>query len=317
MPRRMWSRVLARTSTGTPARSARRSPGPSRAAQSDLVGDGVRLAEERQPPRPRATGIEGRRRPRREGGHQAPWHSAHKSDHPAACDGRFARPIAVRRAQCATCALRPRWCSSHPARGDRGTGGQSAVNRSRPRAARHHRHLRWAHRAPRLPRGPADQVLGVIGPNGAGKTTLFNVACGFVRPLLGTSAWRGERLRRLRPHDLAGLGISRTLQGLGLFDRMTVLDNVLVGADRHARAGFLAGVALPRGRPATSAALRERAPAVLDDLASGRTPTATRRACLYRYARRSPSREPWSRARAAAPRRAGQRVVGRRDGRAG
>ena len=91
------------------------------------------------------------------------------------------------------------------------------------------------------------QVLGVIGPNGAGKTTLFNVACGFVTPTSGSIAWRGRELRRLRSHQLASLGIARTLQGLGLFDRMTVLDNVLVGADPHARAGFLSGLlALPR-----------------------------------------------------------------------
>ncbi len=110
------------------------------------------------------------------------------------------------------------------------------------------------------------RVLGVIGPNGAGKTTLFNVACGFVRPDAGTITWGGEELRGLRPHQLAGLGIARTLQGLGLFDRMTVLDNVLVGADARARAGFLAGLlALPRsGRDETR--LRERALAVLDEL---------------------------------------------------
>ena len=91
------------------------------------------------------------------------------------------------------------------------------------------------------------QVLGVIGPNGAGKTTLFNVACGFVKPDRGTILRRGTELSRLRPHDLAGHGISRTLQGLGLFDRVSVLDNVMVGADRRARTGFLgAMLALPR-----------------------------------------------------------------------
>jgi branched-chain amino acid transport system ATP-binding protein len=109
-------------------------------------------------------------------------------------------------------------------------------------------------------------VLGVIGPNGAGKTTLFNVACGFVRPDAGTILWGGQELRGLRPHQLASLGIARTLQGLGLFGRMTVLDNVLVGADATARAGFLSGLlALPRsGRE--EAQLRERALALLDEL---------------------------------------------------
>ncbi len=106
------------------------------------------------------------------------------------------------------------------------------------------------------------QVLGVIGPNGAGKTTLFNVACGFVRPDTGTLTWRDTELRRLRPHHLAGLGITRGLQELGLFDRMTVLDNVLVGADRHARSGFWSSLV---GRTRDEKALTERAMAQLED----------------------------------------------------
>jgi len=111
-----------------------------------------------------------------------------------------------------------------------------------------------------------NQVLGVIGPNGAGKTTLFNVACGFVQPDTGTLRWQGRELNRLRPHQLAGLGISRTLQGLGLFDRMDVLENVTVGADRHARAGFFSGLlALPRSTN-EERALRERAMSVLGEL---------------------------------------------------
>ncbi|MBC2934819.1 ABC transporter ATP-binding protein [Nocardioides sp. zg-1228] len=112
----------------------------------------------------------------------------------------------------------------------------------------------------------AREVHGVIGPNGAGKTTLFNVACGFVQPDSGEVVRRGERIDRLRPRDLPGLGMARTLQGLGLFDRMTVLDNVMVGADHHARSGFLGSLlALPRaGRD--ERALRERSRATLDDL---------------------------------------------------
>ena len=115
------------------------------------------------------------------------------------------------------------------------------------------------------------QVLGVIGPNGAGKTTLFNVACGFVQPAAGSIRWQGDDVTGLRPHQLAGLGIARTLQGLGLFDRMTVLENVMVGADRHGRAGFLSGLlALPRsGRD--ERALAERSMAVLQELGVAHT----------------------------------------------
>jgi len=110
------------------------------------------------------------------------------------------------------------------------------------------------------------QVLGVIGPNGAGKTTLFNVACGFVRPDTGSLLWKGRELTGLRPHQLAGLGIGRTLQGLGLFDRMTVLENVMVGADRHARAGFFSALFGVGRSSRDDAALVERARAALAGL---------------------------------------------------
>jgi branched-chain amino acid transport system ATP-binding protein len=86
------------------------------------------------------------------------------------------------------------------------------------------------------------QVHGLIGPNGAGKTTMFNIACGLVRPDSGRITWRGDELRRLRPAQLSRLGIARTLQGVGLFAGMTVLENVMVGAHRHARAGFFSAL---------------------------------------------------------------------------
>jgi branched-chain amino acid transport system ATP-binding protein len=84
------------------------------------------------------------------------------------------------------------------------------------------------------------EVVGVIGPNGAGKTTLFNVICRFVRPSAGRVLWRGRDLRRQRPHDLAHLGIARSLQGVGLFSGLSVLENVMTGAQVAAKAGFVA-----------------------------------------------------------------------------
>jgi branched-chain amino acid transport system ATP-binding protein len=82
------------------------------------------------------------------------------------------------------------------------------------------------------------QVTGIIGPNGAGKTTLLNVLCGFVSPVSGTIHFDGRELVGLKPHRLAGLGIARTLQGVGLFRGLTVLENVMVGASSQAHAGF-------------------------------------------------------------------------------
>jgi len=91
------------------------------------------------------------------------------------------------------------------------------------------------------------QVTGIIGPNGAGKTTLLNAACGFVRPQSGTITFDGHELTGIRPHRLASLGIARTLQGVGLFRGLSVVENVMVGATHSARAGFWSGfLGLPR-----------------------------------------------------------------------
>ncbi|UOY00150.1 ABC transporter ATP-binding protein [Blastococcus sp. PRF04-17] len=110
------------------------------------------------------------------------------------------------------------------------------------------------------------QVHGLIGPNGAGKTTLFNVACGLVRPTSGRIVWRDRELSRLRPSQLTRLGISRTLQGVGLFAGLTVLENVMIGAHRHAKAGFFSALfALPTADK-DDGLLRERAHRALVEL---------------------------------------------------
>jgi branched-chain amino acid transport system ATP-binding protein len=79
------------------------------------------------------------------------------------------------------------------------------------------------------------ETVGVIGPNGAGKTTLFNVICGFTRARSGTIAFDGVGLENARPHDLNRLGLARTLQGVGLCNGLTVLENVMLGAQARLR----------------------------------------------------------------------------------
>jgi branched-chain amino acid transport system ATP-binding protein len=108
------------------------------------------------------------------------------------------------------------------------------------------------------------EVTGIIGPNGAGKTTLLNVLCGFVQPEAGRLRFEGTDLTGLRPHRLASLGIARTLQGLGLFPRLTVLENVMTGASCHARAGFWSALAGAGRSDRDERALRDRALAALD-----------------------------------------------------
>jgi branched-chain amino acid transport system ATP-binding protein len=109
----------------------------------------------------------------------------------------------------------------------------------------------------------AGEVVGVIGPNGAGKTTLFNVVCGFVVPDAGTVELDGRRLRRLRPHQLSSLGIARTLQGVGLWPGLTVLENVMAGA-RVRRAAGLTSALL--GSPQSSRSESRLASVAMDAL---------------------------------------------------
>src|ERR1700693_2799899 len=70
---------------------------------------------------------------------------------------------------------------------------------------------------------PPRHVMGVIGPNGAGKTTLLNVLCGFIRPDNGEVLVGGQR-HQVRPHQLASLGVARTLPGVGLYHGVTALE---------------------------------------------------------------------------------------------
>jgi branched-chain amino acid transport system ATP-binding protein len=107
------------------------------------------------------------------------------------------------------------------------------------------------------------EVLGIIGPNGAGKTTLFNVICGFVRPDAGALTWRDRPLSRVHPDRLASLGIARTLQGVGLFPGLTVLENVMVGAQRFRRTPLVSAMLGLPWSDREEGRLRERAVAAL------------------------------------------------------
>lgn len=74
------------------------------------------------------------------------------------------------------------------------------------------------------------EIFGVIGPNGAGKTTLFNLITGFEKPDHGTIVFGGRDITALRPDQRNRAGIARTFQILKPFPRMTVEENVMVGA---------------------------------------------------------------------------------------
>lgn len=73
------------------------------------------------------------------------------------------------------------------------------------------------------------KVTAIIGPNGAGKSTFFNLISGFHRPTSGKILFEGKDITKMPVHQCARLGIARTFQTTHLFERATVLDNVIVG----------------------------------------------------------------------------------------
>jgi branched-chain amino acid transport system ATP-binding protein len=87
------------------------------------------------------------------------------------------------------------------------------------------------------------EVFALIGPNGAGKTTVFNVVTGVYQPSEGEVRFAGTRISGRKRYAVTKLGVARTFQNVRLFQNMTALENVMVGADAHHRTG-LAGAAL-------------------------------------------------------------------------
>jgi ABC-type branched-subunit amino acid transport system ATPase component/ABC-type branched-subunit amino acid transport system permease subunit len=75
-----------------------------------------------------------------------------------------------------------------------------------------------------------NEILGIIGPNGAGKTTLFNLLNGFLRPDAGEVLLEGRDVFARKPHELCEAGVARTFQIMRPFQRMSISDNVVVGA---------------------------------------------------------------------------------------
>ncbi|MBP0438327.1 ABC transporter ATP-binding protein [Tianweitania sediminis] len=92
-------------------------------------------------------------------------------------------------------------------------------------------------------------VHGLIGPNGAGKTTLINLITGLLHPDEGQIHFAGRHLEKMKPQQIAGLGITRTYQNVRLFSGMSVLEQVMTGCFLERKAGlFSSFLGLPSAR---------------------------------------------------------------------
>ena len=84
-----------------------------------------------------------------------------------------------------------------------------------------------------------NRINAIIGPNGAGKTTFFNLISGAIPPTSGKIVFDGQDVTGLRADQVAQLGISRTFQTTTLFDRASVLDNLIVGHRLRTKSGLM------------------------------------------------------------------------------
>ena len=84
-----------------------------------------------------------------------------------------------------------------------------------------------------------NKINAIIGPNGAGKTTFFNLISGAIPSTSGKIIFDGQDVTGLRADQVARLGISRTFQATTLFDRATVLDNLIVGHRLRTQSGLM------------------------------------------------------------------------------
>lgn len=100
------------------------------------------------------------------------------------------------------------------------------------------------------------ELFAVVGPNGAGKTSTLNCISGLYRPQRGSIRLDGRELVGRPPHRIAALGLARTFQNVELFDRMSVVDNLMLG--RHLHVGYGTLAALVRLGPARREEIRHR-----------------------------------------------------------
>jgi ABC-type branched-subunit amino acid transport system ATPase component len=108
------------------------------------------------------------------------------------------------------------------------------------------------------------RITGLIGPNGAGKTTIFNLITGFLRADRGSIRLAGQELRGLPPYEVERRGVVRTFQHLRLWNKMTVLDNVLLGCHTPLGESVVSLFLRPAQVHAEEASARMRALDVLD-----------------------------------------------------
>jgi len=118
------------------------------------------------------------------------------------------------------------------------------------------------------------RIKALIGPNGAGKTTLLNIISGLLPPDVGQIFFKGRELTKLKPQNIALLGLARTFQLVRLFsvNNATVLDNVIVGAHSKLKPGIMKSLFFRGKSNENIAAVRKNALKILEFVGLGGCP---------------------------------------------
>jgi len=109
-------------------------------------------------------------------------------------------------------------------------------------------------------------ITGLIGPNGAGKTTLFNLLSNFISPDRGRIIFDGEPIQSLPPHQIAQRGMVRTFQVARVLSRLSVMENMLLAAQKQTGENFWAVWWQAQQIQREERQLRERATAILESI---------------------------------------------------
>ncbi|NWF58218.1 MAG: ABC transporter ATP-binding protein [Fischerella sp.] len=113
---------------------------------------------------------------------------------------------------------------------------------------------------------PPGSITGLIGPNGAGKTTLFNLLSNFIRPDKGRVIFDGEPIQHLQPHKIAQQGLVRTFQVARALSRLSVLENLLLAAQKQTGENFWQLQLQPHVVAKEEKQLQQQAMAVLESV---------------------------------------------------
>lgn len=108
------------------------------------------------------------------------------------------------------------------------------------------------------------EVMGLIGPNGAGKTTVFNVITGVYNASDGQAEYDDKNLLGLSPHQVLKMGIARTFQNIRLFQKMTAMENCMVGQHSRSKANIFNSILRTPAQRREERRIQEKALEALD-----------------------------------------------------